>query len=154
MRQGKTVLFLPVVPFFVTRCQSLSLAVSRCYSFSLVVPLVVTHCQSLSVDMTRCHLLWLVIIRWTTRYHSFSLFVIRCHSLYHLLSLVVIRYHLLSLDVPYVCLFINDRCVFRFLSYWILFLIEVHLTSYNAQWHMPNDLLNAGAHLLTKCTCS
>ena len=144
MRQGKTVPFLPVAPFFITRCQSLSLVVSRCYSFSLVVPLVVTHCQSLSVDMTRCHLLWLVIIRCTTRCHSFSLFVIRCPSLYNLLSL----------DVPYVCLFINDRCVFRFLSYWILFLIEVHLTSYNAQWHMPNDLLNAGAHLLTKCTCS
>ena len=36
----------------------------------------------------------------------------RCHSLYHsyslLESLVVIRCHSLSLDVPLVCLFIND----------------------------------------------
>ena len=46
---------------------------------------------------TRCHSLSLAVIP----YDSFSLFVICCHSL----SLV---YHLLSLDVPFVCLFIND----------------------------------------------
>ena len=60
-------------------------------------------CHSLSLDVTRC----------ITRCHSLSLVaplvVIRCHSLYYSLSLVVIRCHLLSLDVPLVCLFINDR---------------------------------------------
>ena len=47
--------------------------------------------------------------------HSLSFVVTRCHSLYHSLSLVVIRCHSfttrchsLSLDVPLVCLFLND----------------------------------------------
>ena len=42
----------------------------------------------------------------------------RCHSLYHsyslLESLVVIRCHSLSLDVPLVCLFINDISIEAF----------------------------------------
>ena len=80
----------------VIRCHWLSLAVTRCttcchllsfVSLSLVVPLVVTLC-------TTC-----------------------CHSLYHLLSLFVPLVvtlcttccNSLSLDVPLVCLFINDR---------------------------------------------
>ena len=50
----------------------------------------------------------------TTRSHTLSLFVTRCTTRCHSLSLVVIRshslYHSLSLDVPLVCLFINDRC--------------------------------------------
>ena len=75
--------------FVITCCHSLSLVVTRCHSLSLVVPLVVIRCHSL--------------------YHSLSLVVIRCHSLYHSLSLVVIRCHSLSLDVPLVCLFINDH---------------------------------------------
>ena len=68
-----------------TRCHFLSFDVTGCHSLSLAVPLVVirwhcctTHCHSLSFVVTRC----------TTR----------CHSLYHSLSL----------DVPLICLFINN----------------------------------------------
>ena len=65
--------------------------------FSFVVPL-------LSLTVTHFHLLSLVVTHCTTR----------CHSLYHSLSLAVIHFttrcHSLSLDVPLVCLFINDLC--------------------------------------------
>ena len=77
-------------------------AVTRCHS----LPFVVTHC------VTRCHSLSLVVPLVVTGCHSLSLVVICCHSLYHSLSFVVTRTtrcHLLSLDVPRVCLFINDR---------------------------------------------
>ena len=67
-----------------------------------LVAFVVTRCT------TRSHSLSFVVTRCTTRCHSLSLVVIRCHLLYHSMSLVVIRCHLLSLDVPLVCLFIND----------------------------------------------
>ena len=66
--------------------------------FPLVVPLLslaVNCCHSLSLVVTLCHSL----------YHLLSFVVIRCHSLYHSL------YHSLSLDVPLVCLFINDLYV-------------------------------------------
>ena len=79
-----SVLLLFVVPLFVTRCHLVSFVVTRSHSLSLIV----THCHSLSLAVTHC----------TTH----------CHSLYHLLSFVVIRCHSLSLDVPLVCLFIND----------------------------------------------
>ena len=69
--------------------EKLAEMVTRCHSLSFVVPLVVTRCHSLSLVV--------------------PLVVIRCHSLYHSLSLVVIRCHSLSLDVPLVCLFINDH---------------------------------------------
>ena len=69
-------------------------------------------CHSLSLIAICCHSLPLVLLLVVTLYHllhhSLSLVVIRCHSLYHSLSLVVIRCHSLSLDVPLVCLFIND----------------------------------------------
>ena len=69
--------------------------------FSFVVRL-------LSLSTICCHSL----------HHSLSLFVTCCHSLYHLFSLAVTRCttrcHSLSLDVPLVCLFINDLC-----DYWI-----------------------------------
>ena len=58
--------------------------------FSFVVPL-------LSLAVTHCHLLSLVVILAVTGCTT------RCHLLYHSL------YHSLSLDVPLVCLFINDR---------------------------------------------
>ena len=71
---------------------SLLLVFIRCFlvyhSFSLVVICYTTLCHSLSFVVTRC----------STRCHSLSLFVIGCHSLYQSLSL----------DVPLVCLFIND----------------------------------------------
>ena len=77
--------------------------VTRSHSLSLVVPLVVIPYHSLSLVATRCHLLSLVVplvvTRCTTRCHSLPLVVILCHLLYHSLSL----------DVPLVCLFINDR---------------------------------------------
>ena len=56
------------------------------------------------------HLLSFVVTRCATRCHSLSLVVTLCHSL----SLVVIRCHSLSLDVPFVCLFINDSKVKTF----------------------------------------
>ena len=91
----------------------LSLAVTHFHSLSFVVPLVVIRCHSLYHSLsfvvtcctTRCHSLSFVVTRCTTR----------CHSLYHSLSFVVtrcttrfIRFHSLSLDVPLVCLFINN----------------------------------------------
>ena len=73
-------------------CHSLPLVVIRCHSLyhslSFVVPLVVIRCHSLSFVVTRC----------TTRCHSLSFVVTRCTT----------RCHSLSLDVPLVCLFIND----------------------------------------------
>ena len=75
------------------------------HSLTFVVPLVVTPCHSLSLVVL------LVVTSCTTR----------CHSLYHSLSFVVTRchslYHLLSLDVPLVCLFINDRINFYSVSW-------------------------------------
>ena len=83
--------------------------VTRYHSLSLVVPLVVIRCHSMSRVVicctTHCHSL----------YHSSSFVVTRCHSLYHSLSFVVTRCttrrYLLSLDVPLVCLFINDLVI-------------------------------------------
>ena len=85
----------------------LTLSVTHCHSLSLVVhyslSLAVTHCHLLSLVVIRCHSLSLVVplivIRCTTHCHSLSLVV----------PLVVIRCYSLSLDVPLVCLFINDR---------------------------------------------
>ena len=62
--------------------------VTRCHSLSLVVPFVFIPCHSFSFVVTRC----------TTRCHSLSFVVISW----------ITRYHSLSLDVPLVCLFIND----------------------------------------------
>ena len=94
------------------------------------LPLVVASRHSMSLVVTRCHSLYhllpFVVIRFvvtccTTRCHSLSFVVTRCttccHSLYHLLSLFVPLVvtlcttccNSLSLDVPLVCLFINDR---------------------------------------------
>ena len=85
------------------------------HSLTFVVTRCTTRCHSLSLFATLCHSLSLVVIRCHSLYHSslvVPLVVIRCHSLYHSLSLVVIRchslYHSLSLDVPLVCLFINE----------------------------------------------
>ena len=64
------------------------------HSFSFVESLVVICCHSLSLVVFHC----------TTRYHSLSLVATRC----------TIRCHSLSLDVPLVCLFINDRCFLCF----------------------------------------
>ena len=92
-------------------CHSLSLIAIYCHSLSLVVSLVVILCHSLyhslSLIVIRCHSLSFVV----TRCHSLSLVIIRCHSLYHSLSLVVICCHSLSLDVPLLCLFINDQII-------------------------------------------
>ena len=106
---------------------SLSFVGIRCHSLSLVVLLVVllvvTRCHSLyhslSFAVACGHSLSFIV----THYHSLSLIVLlvvthcttRCHSLYHSLLFVVTRCHLLyhsfSLDVPLVCLFINDHFV-------------------------------------------
>ena len=103
-----------VLSLAVTHCHFLLLVVFCCHSLSLAVPLVVTRCDSLyhslsftvPLNVTRCHLL------------SFN--VTRCHSLYHLLSFVVTLCHSMSLDVPLVCLFINDH-------YFIIFCFLDHL---------------------------
>ena len=78
---------------FAACCHLLSLIVTHCHLLSLIVPLVATRCTTL------CHSL----------YHLLSLVIIRCHLLYYSLALVVIRCHSSSLDVPLVCLFINDH---------------------------------------------
>ena len=57
------------------------------------------YCDSLSLVVIHSHLL----------YHSLSLVVSRCHSLCRSLLFIVIGCHSLPLDVPLVCLFMNDR---------------------------------------------
>ena len=92
---------IPLLPLALTHYHLLSLVVTRCiarcHSLSFVVPLVVTRCHSLSLVLplffTGCHSLSLVVPL------VVPLVVIRCQSLYHSLSL----------DVPLICLFINDR---------------------------------------------
>ena len=90
------------------------------YSFSFVVPIPVIGCHSLSLVITlviHCYSLSFVFTRFITRCHSLSRVVIRCtsrcHSLYHSLPFAVTccttRCHSFSLDVPLVCLFINDH---------------------------------------------
>ena len=74
---------------FFTRCHSLSLIVVFCFSLSFVVSCCTTRCHSL--------------------YHSMSFVVIRCHLLYHMFSFVVTCCHWMSLNVPLVCLFINNH---------------------------------------------
>ena len=100
--------------------------------------------RSLPLIVTLCHLL----------YHSLSLVVIHCdllsfvvtrytncsHSLYHSLPLVVIRCHSLSLDVPLVCLFINDlRNLLNWTFYvtWINLLLMKHKLV-NFDWIVNN----------------
>ena len=101
-----TVLFSLVVPL-------LSLAVTRCYLFSLIVTCCITRCHSLSLVaplvVTRCHWLWLVVIHCHSLYHSLSRIVAHCHSLSLVIPLVGFCCHSLSLDVPLVCLFMNDN---------------------------------------------
>ena len=73
----------------VIRYHSLLFFASRCHSLLAAVPLVVTRCHSL--------------------YHSMSFVVTRCHLLYHMFSFVVTCCHWMSLNVPLVCLFINNH---------------------------------------------
>ena len=95
----------------------LSLAVTHCH----LLLLFVTGCHSLSLVITLCHSLSLFVTRCTTRCHSLSFVITRCHSFYHSLLLVVplvvtcctTRCNSLSLDVPLVCLFINDQKISR-----------------------------------------
>ena len=118
-------------------CFILKLKIFLIYLLSLVFSCCTTPCHSLSlieIFITRCH--WLVVtgclslpfvVTWfITHYHSLSLVVTCCHSLCHRLSFVVTRYHSLyhsmsfvrhelSLDVPLICLFINDRF---FIAFW------------------------------------
>ena len=68
--------------------EKLAEMVTRCHSLSFVVPLVVTRCHSLSLVV--------------------PLVVIRCHSLSFVVTRCTTRCHSLSLDVPLVCLLIND----------------------------------------------
>ena len=93
-----------VLSLAVIRCHPLSSFVNRCHSLSLVVTCCTAHCRPLSLFVS------LVVIRCTTR----------CHSLYHSLPFVGTRCHSMSLDVPLVCLFINDH-------YFIIFCFLHHL---------------------------
>ena len=112
---------LPDWPFVSFETKSLYFTYYHSYSF--VLSLAVNRCYSLSFFVTRCHLLSFVVTCCTTRCHSFyqtmSFVVSRCHSLYNLLSFVT-RCHSMSLDVPLVCLFINDH-------YFIIFCFLRHL---------------------------
>ena len=82
------------------------------HSYSFVVPLPVICCDSLSFVVTRCHSLSLGITRFYSLSLVVALVVIRCTTRCHSLLLVVIHcnslYHSLSLDVPLICLFINN----------------------------------------------
>ena len=69
--------------------------------------------------VTRCHSLSLVALLNVIPYHSLSLFVICCHSLSFVVTRCTIRCHSFSLDVPLVCLFINDP---NFMSIKIFFI--------------------------------
>ena len=71
--------FLVVVPLFVTRCHSLSFAVTLCPSLSLVVPLVVIRCHWLYHSLLL--VVPLVVTCCTTRCYSLSFAVTRCHSM-------------------------------------------------------------------------
>ena len=72
--------------------------------------------HSLSFAITHCHFLLHLVTRFTTRCHSFcyslSFIVLLVVISFHSFSFVVTRWtaccHLLSLDIPLVCLFIND----------------------------------------------
>ena len=100
----------------ICRRYSFYFVVTRCHLFLFVVPLVVNRCHLLplvvtcfySLDHSLYHSLSFVV----TRCHLLLLVIIRCHSLYNLLPLIVIRCnshcHLLSLDVPIICLFLNN----------------------------------------------
>ena len=80
-----------------------SLVVIRCHSLYHPLSFLVTRCYSLLFLVTRCHSLSFVVTRCHSLYHSFSLVV----------PLVVTRCHSLSLNVPLVCLFINNRRFFN-----------------------------------------
>ena len=83
------------------------------HSLSFIVPLIVIRCYSLLLVVIHCHSLLFVVTRCHSSYYSLSLVVIHCATRCRSLSLVVIRchllYHSLPLDIPLVCLFINDR---------------------------------------------
>ena len=98
-----------VVTLYDSLYHSLSFVIARCHSLSLVI----THCHSLSFFVTRfttrCHSLSLIVPLAFTRCHSLSLAVPLVVTCCHSLSLVVICCPSLLLDVPLVCLFINDQ---------------------------------------------
>ena len=79
--------------------EKLAEMVIRCRSLYHSLSFLVTRCHYLSFVVTRCHSLSLVV----------PLVVIRCHSLSFVATRFITRCHSLSLDVPLVCLFINDQ---------------------------------------------
>ena len=95
-----------VLIYCTTAYHSLSLIVI-CYHS---LPSAATRRVSLSFVVTQfmtcCHSLWLVVTLVVIRCATL---VVRCHSLSFVAPLVVIRCHSLSIDVPLICLFINDR---------------------------------------------
>ena len=105
-----------IVPVFVIERVEIIPSLKCTVPFSFVVPLLlfpVTHCHLLSLVVS------LVVILCHLLQHSLSVVATRCttrcHLLYHSLSFVVTccttRCHSLSLDVPLVCLFINDLSI-------------------------------------------
>ena len=101
-----------IVPVFVIERVEIIHSLKCTVPFSFVVPLLL-------LAVTHCHLLSLVVIHCHPLQHSLSVVATRCttrcHLLYHSLSFVVTccttRCHSLSLDVPLVCLFINDLSI-------------------------------------------
>ena len=80
------------------------------HSFYHSLSFPVTHCHFyhlLSFVVTRCHPLLFVVTRCTTRCHS--LYTTHCHLLSFAATRCIKLCQLLSLDVPLVCLFINDH---------------------------------------------
>ena len=99
-----TLFYLPSFVFilFINRCRSLSLIVAFYYSLSFVVTCCTTRCPLLYNSLS------LVVILCTTHCHSLSLVVVCCITRCHSFSLVTTNDNSLSLDLPLVCLFINN----------------------------------------------
>ena len=75
------------------------------HSFSFVVPLPAISCHSSSLDITCCHSMLL----FATPCHSFvTRFITLCHSFSFVVTHCTTLCDSFSLNVPLVCLFIND----------------------------------------------
>ena len=91
--------------------------------------IVVIHCifcfilKPKSLSFTCSHLLSFVFVCCHSLSFVKSLNAIRCHSL----PSVVTHYHSLSLNVPLVCLFIND-CLYEFINKYKLLYVYQSMT--------------------------
>ena len=114
---------------------------TRCHSFYHSLPFVVTHCHLLSFIVSRSHSFSLVVTRFTTRCTT------RCHPL----SIVVTRCDSLSLDVPLVCLFMNDLSLVLTFSSVVLCLCMFHQPAKICLKSWMNNIQNLFLYLTDFC---